>query len=103
MLTRLETMVNQEHQVWLPASLTRLRSLSLNCCAGNHPAAAATFLQASVGSMPACLTTLRLALWSTHMQADLSPLTQLKVTPVFWHPISRSRSALPSMRLGPST
>jgi hypothetical protein len=79
MLTRLETMVNQWECMLLPTGLTRLRSLSLNCGAGDAEWAA-TLLD-SIPAMPACLTTLRLALWRTHTRADLSVLTQLKVMP----------------------
>ena len=80
MLTRLETMVNQTHAIVPPASLTRLRSLSLNILSDMAPGLPTGFLEASVTAMPACMTTLRLALWSTIPDADLSSLTQLKVT-----------------------
>jgi hypothetical protein len=85
MLTRLETMVNQVHCALLPANLTRLRSLSLNCCArdASRPltTSSSSFLADSIAAMPSCLTTLRLALWDTLTRADLGMLTQLKVTP----------------------
>ena len=85
MLTRLETVVNQWHSVLaLPAGLTRLRSLSLNCGAGDAQRVSMATLPAVVAAMP-CLTTLRLALWSTQKGANLSALTQLKVVPATPH------------------
>ena len=84
MLTRLETVVNQRHAFMPPAGSTRLRSLSLNCVGdGEKGSPFTTFLQASVAMLPVCLTTLRLAMWTTHTQANLSMLTQLKVSLCF--------------------